>query len=111
MIAPIRTAATDPTASTPPPSSSSNPTADAAAANAPTEQMFLQLLVSQIKNQDPLNPTDGAQFLGELAQFSELEQVIAMRQDLDAMKPTTQGPPVGTGNAGGNAVHTVSKQS
>ena len=103
MINPIRTAVTDPVASAanPPSSSSSSATASAAAAQAPTEQMFLQLLVSQIKNQDPLNPTDATQFVGELAQFSELEQVIAMRQDLDAMKPTTQGNPFGTGSGSG----------
>jgi flagellar basal-body rod modification protein FlgD len=52
---------------------------------APNEQMFLQLLVAQIKNQDPLNPSDGTQFVSELAQFSDLEQTIAIRQDADAM--------------------------
>ena len=65
---------------------------------APTQQMFLQLLVAQIKNQDPLNPTDSVQFVSQLAQFSELEQVIAIRGDLDAQmtagasttQPTTQ---------------------
>jgi flagellar basal-body rod modification protein FlgD len=48
--------------------------------------MFLQLLVAQIKNQDPLNPTDSVQFVSQLAQFSELEQVIAIRGDLDSQK-------------------------
>jgi flagellar basal-body rod modification protein FlgD len=50
----------------------------------PSKDMFLQLLVAQIKNQDPLNPSDGTQFVAQLAQFSELEQVIAIRGDLDA---------------------------
>ena len=44
---------------------------------------FLKLLVSQIKNQNPLNPSDGTQFVAQLAQFSELEQMVAIRQDLD----------------------------
>ena len=57
--------------------------ASAATSAAPTKEMFLQLLVAQIKNQDPLNPTDSVQFVSQLAQFSELEQVIAIRQDLD----------------------------
>jgi flagellar basal-body rod modification protein FlgD len=57
--------------------------------SAPTEQMFLQLLVAQIKNQDPLNPTDSTQFVSQLAQFSELEQVIAIRGDLDAQNAAT----------------------
>jgi|BarGraIncu00222A_1022003.scaffolds.fasta_scaffold341055_1 flagellar basal-body rod modification protein FlgD len=42
------------------------------------EQVFLQLLVAQIKNQDPLNPTDGTQFMSQLAQFSSLEQLISL---------------------------------
>jgi flagellar basal-body rod modification protein FlgD len=50
----------------------------------PDKQMFLQLLVSQIKNQDPLNPVDGTQFVSQLAQFSQLEQLIAIRGDLDS---------------------------
>ena len=52
--------------------------------SAPSEQMFLQLLVSQLKNQDPLNPADGTQFVSQLAQFSELEQVIAIRGDIES---------------------------
>src|SRR5215467_7332839 len=50
------------------------------------EQTFLQLLVAQIKNQDPLNPSDSLQFVSQLAQFSQLEQTIAMRQDADAIR-------------------------
>ncbi len=55
------------------------PVAEDALANRET---FLQLLVAQIKNQDPLNPTDSVQFLTQLAQFSQLEQLIGIRQDL-----------------------------
>jgi len=36
---------------------------------------FLQLLVTQLKNQDPLQPMDNTQFVAQLAQFSSLEQV------------------------------------
>jgi flagellar basal-body rod modification protein FlgD len=50
------------------------------------EQTFLQLLVAQIKNQNPLNPSDSMQFVTQLAQFSELEQTIAVRQDADAIR-------------------------
>jgi flagellar basal-body rod modification protein FlgD len=79
----------NPTASTPGTSStSSSSAASALGGTAPNEQMFLQLLVAQIKNQDPLNPTDSTQFVSQLAQFSELEQVIAIRQDADAIKGT-----------------------
>ena len=63
------------------------------------EQTFLKLLVSQIKNQNPLQPTDSVQFVSQLAQFSQLEQSIAIRQDEDAIRAqivppaTTPGQP------------------
>jgi flagellar basal-body rod modification protein FlgD len=56
---------------------------------APSQEMFLKLLVAQIKNQDPTNPTDSTQFVSQLAQFSELEQVIAIRGDLDTQLAQT----------------------
>lgn len=39
-------------------------------------QTFLQLITTQLKNQDPLHPQDQAQFLGQLAQFGSLQQQI-----------------------------------
>ena len=51
-----------------------------------TKDEFLQLLVAQIKNQDPLNPTDGVQFLTQLAQFQQLEQSMNMGQDMTAVR-------------------------
>ena len=53
------------------------------------EQTFLQLLVAQLENQDPLQPQDGSQFVAQLAQFSSLEQEVQMRQDLDTIKSNT----------------------
>ena len=44
---------------------------------------FLKLLVAQIKNQNPLNPADGVEFLSQLAQFSQLEQLINIRTELE----------------------------
>ena len=55
------------------------------------ENTFLQLLVAQIKNQDPLSPTDGVQFLTQLAQFSQLEQLIGIRQELQPANPSSTG--------------------
>jgi flagellar basal-body rod modification protein FlgD len=63
-------------------SSSSTTTADPLANKA----TFLNLLVAQLKNQDPLNPTDGTQFVSQLAQFSELEQVLQLSSDVGAIR-------------------------
>ena len=55
-----------------------------------SKTMFLQLLVAQIKNQDPLNPADGIQFLTQLAQFTQLEQTLGMSADLAAIRDDLQ---------------------
>lgn len=39
------------------------------------KEEFLQLLVTQMKYQDPLEPTDNTEYVSQLAQFSELEQM------------------------------------
>jgi flagellar basal-body rod modification protein FlgD len=51
-----------------------------------TKENFLQLLVAQIKHQNPLNPADGTQFLSQLSQFTEMEQMLGMREDLKAIR-------------------------
>jgi flagellar basal-body rod modification protein FlgD len=56
------------------------------------EQTFLQLLVAQLKNQDPTQPQDGTQFVAQLAQFASLEQQVEARTDLDSIK-TLLTPP------------------
>jgi flagellar basal-body rod modification protein FlgD len=50
--------------------------------------MFLQLLVAQLKSQSPLNPMDPTQFVGQLAQFSELSEVTQIEQILQQAIPS-----------------------
>jgi flagellar basal-body rod modification protein FlgD len=82
----IRTAGTD--------SGSNGDAADPAgkkdASQVATKDAFLRLLVAQIRNQNPLNPADGVQFLTQLAQFSELEQMITMRQEVEGLRDDIQ---------------------
>jgi flagellar basal-body rod modification protein FlgD len=40
--------------------------------------MFLQLMVAQMRNQDPANPTDSSAFLAQTAQFTALEKMQAV---------------------------------
>lgn len=45
---------------------------------------FMQLLIAQLANQDPLNPTEGADFAAQLAQFSSLEQLTQIKDAIGA---------------------------
>ena len=53
------------------------------------KDMFLQLMVAQMKYQDPLNPTDSSQFLAQTAQFTALEKMQDVA-DQTAMMLSTQ---------------------
>jgi Flagellar hook capping protein len=47
---------------------------------------FLNLLVTQLRYQDPLNPTDNTEYISQLAQFSSLEQMSNMSSGISSMK-------------------------
>jgi flagellar basal-body rod modification protein FlgD len=76
-------------------SSSSSSSSDTAAAISATDSLgnnentFLQLLVAQIQNQDPTAPVDSSTFLTQLAEFSQLEQLISIQQDVAQLDPST----------------------
>jgi len=51
---------------------------------------FLQILTTQLKNQNPLDPLDTNQFTQQLVQFSGVEQQLKTNQFLEAMMTSTQ---------------------
>lgn len=55
-------------------------TASAAAGNQVDKDTFLQLLVAQLRYQDPMNPTDSSEFLAQSAQFTALEKMQAVAE-------------------------------
>jgi len=52
---------------------------------------FLQLLVTQLQHQNPLEPQADGEFLAQLAQFSSLEQLQGIQDQLAAMRSLMQG--------------------
>ena len=68
-------------------SKSATPSATKSLAN---KDVFLQLLVTQLKNQDPTKPADGVEFITQLAQFTQLEESMSLRQSVDDIKATIQ---------------------
>ena len=54
---------------------SASTTGAASSTSSPDKDMFMQLLVAQMRYQDPANPTDSSQFLAQSAQFTALEKM------------------------------------
>jgi len=50
-----------------------------------SKDTFLKLLITQLKNQDPMNPQDSSQFVAELAQFSSLEQMTQLSKNMETV--------------------------
>ncbi|WHA40815.1 flagellar hook assembly protein FlgD [Agrobacterium larrymoorei] len=46
---------------------------------------FLQLLITQMKNQDPTDPMDATEQVSQLATFSNVEQSIKMNTNLESL--------------------------
>ena len=58
-----------------------------------SEDTFLKLLVAQIQNQDPTSPSDPTQFVSQLTQYSELEQLIQINTGVASLTPPAAASP------------------
>jgi flagellar basal-body rod modification protein FlgD len=65
--------------------------AAAPAASALGKDAFMTLLVNQIRHQDPLQPTDNQAFVAQLAQFSSLEQMQSLNDNIVGLAVLQQG--------------------
>src|SRR6267154_6629056 len=68
-----------------------------------TSNDFLTLLVSELKNQDPTQPTDPNQYITQLAQVNSLQQLISINQGigtLDTAIAGTSSPSTGSSVSG-----------
>jgi flagellar basal-body rod modification protein FlgD len=67
-----------------------------------SKDTFLKLLVAQIRNQDPLQPSDGIQFVTQLAQYSSLEQTMELRKDVESIQELLQKQAAGSNQNSGD---------
>ncbi|MCL4684049.1 hypothetical protein KJ059_04760 [Myxococcota bacterium] len=65
----------------------------------PGRDEFLQMLLAQLENQDPLNPQDATEFTAQLATFSMLEQLVQisagigrLEQAVERLEPAAVAP-------------------
>jgi len=66
-----------------------------------TSNDFLTLLVSELKNQDPTQPTDPNQYITQLAQVNSLQQLISINQGIGTLDTAISGTSSSsTGNSG-----------
>lgn len=60
------------------------------AARTPTTELgkdqFLQILVTQLRNQDPMQPMQDKEFISQMASFSSLEQMMNMSKAMNALQ-------------------------
>lgn len=87
----------------------------------PQEQkdMFLQLLVAQLKNQDPSSPMDQKDMMAQMAQFTSVEQLtnmVAAMEKLSVNASVTQsvgliGKTVDYASTGENGIDTIASSS
>jgi flagellar basal-body rod modification protein FlgD len=53
------------------------------------QEDFLKLLITQMSQQDPMDPVKDNEFIAQMAQFSALEQSKTMQQDMAALRAST----------------------
>ncbi len=56
-------------------------------------ETFLSMLTAQLRNQDPLQPQDSAEFTNQLVQFAQVEQQIKTNSELKEIKETVRQSP------------------
>lgn len=52
--------------------------------------MFLQLMLTQLENQDPTSPMENTEWLSQLAQYSSLEQMTAMNSNMESISSSLE---------------------
>lgn len=66
--------------------SSTNTSAAAKADQSLGKDQFLKILIAQLKNQDPMNPMKDQEFIAQMAQFSSVEQLSNMANEMKLLR-------------------------
>lgn len=72
------------------------------------KEEFLKLLVAQLQNQDPMNPSKPEEFSAQLAQFSSLEQLMNLNEAFEAQQASSEA--LAQAIAASSATSTIGKQ-
>ncbi|MEO6806554.1 MAG: flagellar hook capping FlgD N-terminal domain-containing protein [Edaphobacter sp.] len=79
-----------------------SPSSSASDSSNITSDDFLTLLVSELKNQDPTQPTDPNQYITQLAQVNSLQQLISINKGIGALDSVASGTGTPHSSAGSN---------
>src|SRR6202041_3010337 len=85
------------------PKDATAPTSAASNSSDITSDDFLTLLVSELKNQDPTQPTDPNAYITQLAQVNSLQQLISINQGIGTLDGAISTPPTSTGSSGSDS--------
>ncbi len=69
------------------------------------QEDFLTLMTEQLKNQDPMKPTDNGEFLGQMAQFSSVSSLGKLQETVSSLAQSLQA------GMGLNAVNMIGKEA
>ncbi len=69
-----------------------------------SKDLFLKLLVAQMKNQDPFNPQDPTQYVTQLSQFTTMEQIMDLNDNMEYLTALTDGLLINSAMNGASAL-------
>jgi flagellar basal-body rod modification protein FlgD len=90
-------------------SNSSSDTGSSSLSSGNLQATFLNLLVTELQNQDPTQPVDPTEMVGQMVSLNELDQLISINQTLSGLAGAAAGTGTsGTGTQGSIASNPVS---
>jgi len=69
-----------------------------------SKDLFLKLLVAQMKHQDPFNPQDPTQYITQLSQFTTMEQIMSLNSNMGYLTSLTDGLLINSAMSGAAAL-------